>query len=644
MAGFKTIADIKALEEKSFEDYDLASSTYEMIKKGADINPKRIALSFFLEAANYQKPKDYSYQDFMALINQAANMFRDMGVQRADVVSLVLPNLPQTFISIFAAETAGIVNPINPLLKAEQIADIMNAANTKVLVTLAPFPNTDIWPKIASVVDKVASLETIVQINLAQFLPFIKKIAVGFMKKDSGVEVNKQILDFDKTLAKYNAKSLDFELDIKPNDIASYFHTGGTTGTPKLAQHSHLNEIANTWMGSQTLPVSPATNMFCGLPLFHVNAVVVTGTIPFSQGASVVLASPAGYRGKGLMQNFWKIIEHYRVNYFSGVPTVYSGLLNIPINADISSLQYAICGAAPMPEEVFSSFEKYTDISILEGYGMTEGACISSVNPAYGDRRVGSIGFSLPHQNMKTVCLDEDGNYLKDCDIDEIGIVVIRGPNVFPGYKDEQVNKDIWLNIDDGKPWFNTGDMGRMDADGYFWLTGRRKELIIRGGHNIDPKLIEEPLHSHSAVALAAAIGRPDAHAGEVPVAYVQLVDGQNITEQELLDFAQANIGERAAVPKAINIIKEMPVTAVGKIFKPTLVYKEIKDVYENVLANIDGIDSAIVEVGPNKLLGTLAKVKIKLKNVADLDTVKEQIQHELGKYTVKYKIEVISE
>ncbi len=642
MAGFKTIADIKALEEKAFEDYDLPTSTYELIKTGAEINPSRIALSFFLEAANYSKPKEYSYQEMISLINQVANMFNDFAIDKDSVVSLVLPNLPQTFFSIFAAETAGIVNPINPLLEAEQIADIMNAAKTKVLVTLAPFPKTDIWPKLSSIIDRVASLETVFQIDLAQFLPFVKRIAVGFMKKYSGTSINKKVLDFDKTLKKYSSTSLDFKRDIKASDIASYFHTGGTTGTPKLAQHSHLNEIANTWMGSQTLPLSPKTNMFCGLPLFHVNAVVVTGTIPFSQGAHVVLASPAGYRGKGVMQNFWKIVEHYKINYFSGVPTVYSGLLNIPIDADISSLQYAICGAAPMPEEVFKSFEEYTNINILEGYGMTEGACISSVNPAYGDRRVGSIGYSLPHQEMKTVCLDEAGKYLHDCAIDEIGIVVIRGPNVFPGYKDERANQDIWLKIDDGKAWFNTGDMARMDADGYFWLTGRRKELIIRGGHNIDPKLIEAPLHSHPAVALAAAIGRPDAYAGEVPVAYVELLEGRHISEQELLDFAKANIGERAAVPKAIKIIDAMPVTAVGKIFKPTLVYKEVKDVYKNVLANIEGIEAAKAEVGPNKLLGTLARLSIKLKNTADIEFVKEQIKQELGKYTVKYKIEEI--
>ncbi len=643
MAGFKTIEDIRALELKPFSDVKLAKSSYEMIKSGAAINPQNTALSFFLEASSFQKPKTYSFKEIMSAINQTANMFHDLGIGRNDVVSLVLPNLPQTFFAIFAAETAGIVNPINPLLEADQIADIMNAAETKVLVTLAAFPKTDIWTKVSRIADSVPSLETILQINLAQYLPFIKKLAVSFMKRDKGSKLSKKILDFDISRAKYNADKLDFNPDIKATDIASYFHTGGTTGTPKLAQHTHLNEVADTWMGAQTLPVTPETTMFCGLPLFHVNAVVVTGTIPWSLGADVVLGTPAGYRGKGLLQNFWKIVEHYKVNYFSGVPTVYSSLLDIPIDADISSLEFAICGAAPMPDEVFKAFEKNTDISILEGYGMTEGACISSVNPAYGDRRVGSIGYPLPYQEMKTVCLDSNGNYERDCQIDEIGVVAIRGPNVFPGYKEEAANQGIWLKAGEGEPWFNTGDMGRMDSDGYFWLTGRRKEIIIRGGHNIDPKLIEEPLHTHPAVALAAAVARPDAYAGEVPVAYVQLAEGKSASEAELLEFVKGKIGERAAIPKRIKIIDEMPVTAVGKIFKPSLYYKEVKEIFEKELKGIEAVESAIATVTSDKLLGVVAGLDIKLHKDADAKQVRERIKQTLGRYTVKYNINELS-
>ena len=194
---------------------------------------------------------------------------------------------------------------------------------------------------------------------------------------------------------------------------------------------------------------------------------------------------------------------------------------------------------------------------------------------------------------------------------DEIGTVIVRGPNVFPGYKEDVHNRAAFVETGDGR-WLNTGDLGRQDADGYYWLTGRKKEIIIRGGHNIDPKLIEDPLHRHEAVALAAAVGRPDARLGEVPVAYVQLARGATATEDELLSYARDEIGERAAVPKAVRVVDPMPVTEVGKIFKPRLVRRELEDVYGRELAAIAGVREARVEAIPDKSYGTLVRVSVK--------------------------------
>src|SRR5208282_945693 len=209
----------------------------------------------------------------------------------------------------------------------------------------------------------------------------------------------------------------------------------------------------------------------------------------------------------------------YRVTMFSGVPTLYAALMQTPVgDSDISSLRFAICGAAPMPAALIPAFEAKTGVKILEGYGLTEGGCVSSVNPVAGERHAGSIGLPIPYQRME--------------DVDEVGVIAISGPNVFKGYLDPRHNAGVFIDID-GERWLNTGDLGRRDPDGYFWLTGRKKELIIRGGHNIDPRLIEEALHKHPAVAAAAAIGSPDTHAGEVPVAYVQVKTGASVTEQE---------------------------------------------------------------------------------------------------------------
>lgn len=246
-----------------------------------------------------------------------------------------------------------------------------------------------------------------------------------------------------------------------------------------------------------------------------------------------------------------------------------------------------------MPGELLNRFQQETGVRILEGYGLTEATCVSSINPPQGERRSGSIGLRVPGQAMKTVVLDSSGSYQRDALDDEPGVLIVSGPNVFAGYRREEQNQGIWLDLGDGRRWLHTGDLARRDSQGYFWLTGRTKELIIRGGHNIDPAVIEQPLYAHPAVQLVAAVGRPDSYAGELPVAYVQLKPGQQVGEQELLTYLSERISERAALPKSIIIIEEIPLTPVGKIFKPELKRRQAAEVLRQALdeANL-GIQS----------------------------------------------------
>jgi fatty-acyl-CoA synthase len=255
----------------------------------------------------------------------------------------------------------------------------------------------------------------------------------------------------------------------------------------------------------------------------------------------------------------------------SGVPTVYSVLAEVPVDADISSLRLPIVGAAPLPPAVARAFEAHTGVALCEGYGLTEGTCASAFSWP-GEPREATAGQRLPYQEVRAVRVDErsgEWTFLPD---GEVGNLVLRGPNIFAGYLTRgQCGPSLW---GDGKlldGWLDTGDLGSVDADGFIRLSGRAKDLIIRGGHNIDPAAIEDALLEHPDVTAAAAVGRPDPHAGEVPVAFVTLAAGAERTGEELEAWAAAHVSERAAAPKRVEIVDAIPVTAVGKPYKPEL-------------------------------------------------------------------------
>jgi len=613
-----SLADIEAFEKTPIEERLQFMNTYDMIKHGASIDPNAKAISFFLTGEDYNNPTEITYTQLLKNITRAANMFHDMGVRPGDVISYLLPNLPQTHYVLWGGEAAGIVNPINPMLEPSTISEICRSAGTKVLVALGEFPGSEIWDKVMAIRNTLPSLEYVVRV-------------LGPSDEKEG------IFGFDEILGHYRGDTLDSARKINPDDTASMYHTGGTTGTPKLAPHTHYNEAAMALMFSSVLDLQPGEVTMCGLPLFHVNGTTVTGSGPFSIGAHVVILGAMGYRDPLVIKNFYKIVERYRAVTFSSVPTVLSMLLDTPKgDADISSLRSAGCGAAPLSVELFRKFEEHTGMKILEGYGLTEGTCVSSLNPSHGERKIGSIGLRLPYQEMKVFILDEDGRFVREAETNEIGTICIKGPNVFKGYLEDEHNRGIWPK----QGWFNTGDLGRCDAEGYFWLTGRSKDLIIRGGHNIDPATIEEPLYRFDGVKVAAAVGRPDPYAGEVPVAYVQPQEGTTLDPQVILEYLKAEIGERAAIPKAVFIVEDMPLTPVGKIFKPALRWNAVKRVYQAELQALGEMaESVEVEVGEDKVHGVLATIKIKASAAFEMQEIVDKVRDILASYTVKYRV-----
>lgn len=559
------LKDLEQLEQTPFEQLNLPASTYALLEDAKQQFGERTALRFLLEGKADEKGFAYSYSELFGKITQTANALNQLGINKSDTVAMLLPNLPQSHFTIWGAEAAGIFNPINPLLEVEHIASILNETQCSVLVTLAPMMGTELWEKAQAVKAEVPSLTHIIAVDLANFLPVDLRELVTAERESY---LSDSVLDFDSFVDVQNADKLDSGREILGSDIASYFHTGGTTGTPKLAPHTHANEVAATFQINTAGNMTVGDTVLVGLPLFHVNA-VFTGLSAWFGGGEVILATPQGYRTPAVMENFWALVESFEINVFSAVPTILSGLLAFPTDGyNLSSLKYAICGAAPLATELARQFEQKTGLVLLEGYGQTEGTCASTLSPRYGDRRIGAVGIRLPYMGVRIVEIDEKtGKAIRDCETNESGCIAISGPNVFDGYKQTDQNLGQW--VDSG--WFNTGDLGRLDEDGYLWLTGRSKDLIIRGGHNIDPQMIEEVLFKHDAVADVAAVGRPDARVGELPVAYVQLKAGASVNHDELMEFSKNNIHERAAIPKEIIIIEAMPLTAVGKIFKPDL-------------------------------------------------------------------------
>ena len=416
-----------------------------------------------------------------------------------------------------------------------------------------------------------------------------------------------RVLSWSQAIGEQPSDRLTFDMPAGGKDrVAAYFHTGGTTGDPKLAQH-HIGGMLFQSHSVNDGVFGVKDTILCALPLFHCFGAYVMGTAAMLNGGRLVLMTPAGFRGEGVIDNFWKLVEKYKVNFFMGVPTALAALNQREVDADVSTLNYCVCGSAPLPVELFKQFEAKTGIRILEGYGQTEATVVCSVNPPAGERKIGSVGYPLPYTDLKAMIIDGDNNFQRLCEPDEIGELCIEGPHVFPGYKGENKNENVFVDIGDGKKWLRSGDLGRCDAEGYFWITGRAKDLIIRGGHNIDPGIIEESLMEHPAIAFVGAIGQPDAYAGEIPCAYVELNEGMSVTPDELIEHAANHVSERAARPIYVEVMNELPKTAVGKIFKPDLRRSAIARVLTGALAEKD--IEADVRVENDKLKGLVAVI-----------------------------------
>lgn len=608
---FAGLDDRNAIEaEMPFEDRGLPATLYGVLSETAAKYPNNNAISYQIFSGPTDKAETLTWNVLKDKVTQTANLFRSLGIGEKDVVAYVLPNANETVLALLGGAVAGIANPINPLLDAEQIGAILRETGAKVVVTLRPFPKTDVADKTAEAVALAPNVKTVLEVDLLRYLTPPKSWIVPLIRPKRSVQNQATYKSFSDEVAK-QPKTLIFA-DSDQDRVACYFHTGGTTGMPKVAQHRYSGLIYNGWLGSKLL-FSEEDNIMCPLPLFHVFACHVILMAAVTSGAHVVFPTPQGYRGDGVMDNFWKLVERWKITFIITVPTAISAKMQRPINADVSTVKTAFSGSAPLPLELFRRFEEATGVTLVEGYGLTEATCLVSCNPTDGEKKVGSIGIPLPYCDVKIYKTTQDGPI--KADVDEIGEICVSNPGVFVGqtYTETDKNQDLYYG-----DYLRTGDLGRVDPDGYLWITGRAKDLIIRGGHNIDPAEIEEALLHHEAVAFAGAIGQPDAHAGEVPCAFVELVDGARVTEDALMTFCKDRVHERAAQPKHMTIMSELPKTAVGKIFKPDLRKDAITRVYNQTLEKA-GLAARVVSVIDDKKRGLVAQVDAHGSDEADI-------------------------
>jgi len=603
MSQIATAADRDAIQAaQTWESRDMPRTTSEVLARTAASHGGNKGITFQLTSGPTDKAETLTWREVHEKSNQTANLLRDLGVGETDVVAYVLPICNEAVLCMLGGSMAGIVNPINPLLEPEQIGAILRETNAKVVVTLKSFPKSDMAQKVAEAVRHAPHVMTVLEVDLNRYLSPPKSWLVPFLrpKMPSEKSAHAKYLNFNSEISR-QPKTLKFD-DGGKDRIAFYFHTGGTTGMPKVAQHTYGGFIYNGWLGS--LLMDADDTVMCPLPLFHVMACHVMLNAALFTGAHVVFPTPAGYRGEGVMDNFWKLNERYKTTFIATVPTAVATLMQRPVDADISTVKKAFSGSAPMPMELFRRFEETCGLTIVEGYGLTEATCLVSANPVDGEKKIGSIGLAFPYTDVKIMGQSADGAV--EMPNGEIGEICISNPGVRSEgtYTEAAKNEDLYYY---GK-YLRTGDLGRLDDDGYLWITGRAKDVIIRGGHNIDPAEIEEALLGHPAVAFAGAIGQPDAHAGELPCAYVELVEGASATPEDLLEHCRVQVHERAARPKHITLMPELPKTAVGKIFKPDLRKDAIIRIYNEALGGA-GLSAKVVAVVDDKERGLVAQI-----------------------------------
>ncbi|MFZ2358383.1 MAG: long-chain fatty acid--CoA ligase [Anaerolineae bacterium] len=511
---------------------------------------------------------EFSYSDLKDKVDRLATALHELGVRKGDRVAVQLPNSPHSLIVFYGILKLGaIVVNTNPIYTPREMQHQFSDSGSETVILLNSF-----YPKLQEIQARTPIKRVIIaHINDFTGFPFNRLVQRSQAKEGQWVDVpeGNGVYHMTTLLKKYPPTPP--KVDVKPDDIALFQYTGGTTGIPKAAMLSHRNLVSNVLQCASWLTdLEPGHEVVMGaIPFFHVFGMTVCMALSVAMGGKLIVTP-----NPRPIDNVMNQIQRERASIFPGVPAMYIGIVNHPDVAryDLKSVKACISGAAPLPMEVQEQFGAITGGRLVEGYGLTEAAPVTHCNPVYGLRKSGSIGVPLPDVEARLVSLEPGPDGMPvDVAAGQEGELALRGPQVMMGYwnKPEET-----ANVKDAEGWLYTGDIAKMDEDGYFYIVDRKKDIIIASGYNVVPREVEEVLFSHPAVQEAVVVGIPHPVRGETVKAYVVLKPGQKATSAELIDFCKQQLAAYK-VPTMVEFRSELPKTMVGKFLRRVLVEEE---------------------------------------------------------------------
>ncbi|TET75205.1 MAG: long-chain fatty acid--CoA ligase [Dehalococcoidia bacterium] len=534
----------------------------QLLEESANRFPKQTAIIF---PGAFDDEYLMSYRDLAEKSNRLANALIDLGVKKGDRVALLLPNCPQFVISYYAVlKVGGIVVATNPLYSPREIEFQLNDCGAETIIVLSLFYKTVMGVK------ERTNLKNVVVTNIKEYLPpHSRKMFTMFVERQEGHRVRipkvKNIHKFQDLLRRFDPTPPSVAVD--PDDIVMFQYTGGTTGLSKAAVATHFNVLANVYQmraWGEPLGLDEGKEVILGvMPLFHVYGMVVVMHFSVLGGAAMVLLP------RWETEQVLKAINRYKPAFFPGVPTMYVALNNHPdvTKYDLRSIKLCNSGAAPLPLEVQQTFAELTGAKLSEGYGLSEAPTATHANPVVGMRKPGSIGVPLPDVEAKIMDA-ETGE--REMSLGEVGELVIRGPQVMKGYWNRPEETEMALR----KGWLYTGDLARMDEDGFFSIVDRKKEMMMASGFNIYRRDVEEVLYEHPKIKEAVCYGVPDPYRGQTVKVCIVLKEGETCTPDEITEFCQPRLA-RYKVPKLVEFRDELPKTLIGKVLRRVLMEEE---------------------------------------------------------------------